>query len=297
MNFINLFVEKEYAIRVNKNRLELIGEETHYFPLEDLGVIMLENGKCTTSVYALEKITAHGAIVMICNEKHLPVAQVVPCNDYYKPLKRYKLQQEISKPRLKNLWKEIIKAKVENQADCLARTGNTVGKLKDLITAVRSGDPDNVEGQAAAYYFPQLFGSGFIRDEENEINSALNYTYAIVRGIIARQISARGLLPCVGIFHKNEYNAFNLADDLIEPFRPIVDFFVYSHRAVLINGLTPSAKKSLFAIVNLQVISGEERHSLAYAVEREVESIISYYEGADKLLFPKIDGLVPHEYE
>lgn len=297
MNFINVFVSDEYRIGIEKNCLALSGAEKYFFPLEDIGTVMLENNRCTISVNALSKLSKCGATVFVCDEKHLPSAELLPCNDYYKAYARYKTQISISKPRLKNLWREIIKAKIANQSDCLCRCGIDSARLDELNSSVRSGDSGNVEAQAAAYYFPVLFGRGFTRDEENGINAALNYSYAIVRGIIARQIASRGFLPCVGIFHRNEYNAFNLADDLIEPFRPIVDYFVYNCRDMLVDGLSPIVKKKLFSIVNLEVVSGKEKHSLAYAVEREVESVISYYEGGDKLLFPAICGLAAHEYE
>lgn len=297
MNFINVFVSDEYRIGIEKNCLALSGAEKYFFPLEDIGTVMLENNRCTISVNALSKLSKCGATVFVCDEKHLPSAELLPCNDYYKAYARYKTQISISKPRLKNLWREIIKAKIANQSDCLCRCGIDSARLDELNSSVRSGDSGNVEAQAAAYYFPVLFGRGFTRDEENGINAALNYSYAIVRGIIARQIASRGFLPCVGIFHRNEYNAFNLADDLIEPFRPIVDYFVYNCRDMLVDGLSPIVKKKLFSIVNLEVVSGKEKHSLAYAVEREVESVISYYEGGDKLLFPAICGLTAHEYE
>ena len=297
MNFINLFVSGDYTIAVKDNNLTLRGQESIDYPLDDIGVVMLESLRSNISVYALSKLVQVGATVFVCNEKHLPVAQLIPSNDYYKQLSRYKTQTAISKPRLKNLWKEIIKAKIDNQARCLQLAMGDSGKLSKLGSGVKSGDVDNYEAQAAAYYFPRLFGKGFFRESDDVINSALNYAYAIVRGIIARQICSRGFLPFLGIFHKNEFNAFNLADDLIEPFRPIVDFYVYTYRAMLGADLTSDAKKVLFGVVNVQILSGDERHSLAYAIERMVESVISYYEGNEKLLLPVLLGCEQHRYE
>jgi len=297
MNFINVFVEGEYSIKVKNSSLVLEGKESHSYPLSDVGVVMLESLKSNISVYALNALVEAGATVFVCNDRHLPTAVLTASNDYYKPLHRYKLQTEVSKPRLKRLWREIIRSKISNQAECLSRAVGNVGKLIELCDAVKSGDSDNLEAQAAAYYFPKLFGRGFIRDSVDGVNAALNYAYSIVRGILCRQICARGFLPCLGIFHKNEYNGFNLADDLIEPFRPIVDYFVYTIKDELVYGLTPLVKRKLFSIVNLEVESGNERHSLAYAAEREVESVIAYYDGRDELLFPKLIGTAQHCYE
>ncbi len=297
MNFINLFISDDYSIRVEHKSLVLDGEQKHTFPLEDIGVVLIESLKCVITTYALNKLSEFGATVFVCNEKHLPTAIILPCNDYYKQLKRYKVQQNLSKPRQKSLWKSIVEKKIENQAHCLSLTRGGEEKLCELAKKVRSGDVDNIEAQAAAYYFPKLFGERFTRDDDNAVNGALNYAYAIVRGIIARQIAARGLLPFLGIFHKNEFNSFNLADDLIEPFRPIVDYFVYSQMESFEVELTPANKRTLFQIVNLEVFSGKEKHALSYAVEREVESVIAYYEGRDELIFPQISGLKQHEYE
>ncbi len=297
MNFINVFVSKEYKISIKNNCLALSGEEENTFPLEDIGVIMLENHRCSISIKTLSKLTEYGATVFVCNDQHLPSAVLLPANSYYKPLFNYNLQVSISKPRLKNLWKRIIEKKIYNQTQCLIKKGINAGKLTDLCQSVLSGDSDNKEAQASAFYFPQLFGKDFVRDNDCLINSCLNYAYAVVRGVIARHICARGFLPCLGVFHCNSFNAFNLADDFIEPFRPIVDYFVYNYIGELGPDFGTHSKKILFSILNLQVYSGEEKHSLSYAIEREVESIISYYSGADRILFPAICSKDQKVYE
>ncbi len=297
MNFINVFVSEGKNVSIKANNLSVEGEETMTFPLEDIGVVMLENHKCNITVRALSKLTEYGSTVFVCDERHLPSAVLLPANSYYKPLFNYNLQVSISKPRLKNLWKKIIEKKIYNQAQCLIKNGIDSGKLVDLAQSVLSGDADNKEAQASAFYFPKLFGKNFTRDDDCLINSCLNYAYAIVRGVIARHICARGFLPCLGIFHCNTFNAFNLADDFIEPFRPIVDFFVYNSLDDLGPQFGPHTKKKLFTILNLQVYSGEEKHNLSYAIEREVESIIGYYSGNDKILFPTICSKEQKVYE
>lgn len=297
MNFINVFVESGSRIFVESNNLVVEGSEKHTFPLEDVGVVMLDNHASTVTVHALSRLVDYGAVVFVSDAKHLPTAYVLPCNGYYKSIFNYALQESISKPRKKNLWREIIRKKIYNQADCLRRLGRNSEKLFDLSSAVLSGDSGNREAQAAAYYFPKLFGEGFTRGDDCDINSTLNYGYAIVRGLIARHICARGFLPCNGIFHHNTFNAFNLADDIIEPFRPIVDFYAY--HTVIANGLAfgPNVKRIMFSVLNYDIVSGDEVHTLANAVERTVESIVGYYAGKDELLFPSINGLGYHEYE
>ena len=297
MNFINVFISQDSKISISNNNLLVSNTEENTFPLEDIGVVMIESQRSTISTRAISKLTEYGATVFVCDEKHLPSTVVLPCNSYYKPLSNYYIQVGISKPRQKNLWKKIIEQKIFNQAQCLIKNGIDAGKLISLSQTVLSDDSDNKEAQASAFYFPRLFGSDFVRDNDNLINSCLNYGYAIIRGVIARHISARGFLPCLGIFHCNSYNPFNLADDFIEPFRPIVDYFVYNNLDKLGPEFGVHSKKLLFTILNLLVYSSGERHSLAYAIEREVESCIAYYSGNDNLLFPSICSKEQKVYE
>ena len=297
MNFINVFISEGYRVSIQNNNLLIEGEVNETRPLEDIGVVLLENHKCSITVRALSKLTEYGSTVFVCDERHLPSAVLLPSNSYYKPLFNYNLQVSIAKPRLKNLWKRIIEKKIYNQAQCLIKNGIDAGKLTELAQSVFSGDSDNKEAQASAFYFPKLFGKNFTRDNDCLINSCLNYAYAIVRGVIARHICARGFLPCLGVFHCNSFNPFNLADDLIEPFRPIVDYFVYNNVDDLGTSFGPHSKKLLFSILNLEVYSDNEKHSLSYAVEREVESIIGYYSGNDKILFPSICSKEQKVYE
>lgn len=297
MNFINLFVSQEYKVSIKNNSLYLCGEEERNFPLEDIGVVMIENNRCAITAKALSKLSQVGAVVFVCDDRGYPASILLPINTYYRPLLNYKLQVSISKPRQKQLWKNIIERKIYNQATCLIKNHKDGGKLFDLAQSVFSGDVDNKEAQASAYYFPALFGKGFSRDQDNIINSCLNYGYALVRGLISRHICARGFLPCLGIFHSNTYNAYNLSDDLIEPFRPIVDYFVYNNLHNLGDEFNSQSKKVLFTMLNLEVFSGKERHVLSYAVEREVESIIAYYSGKDTLILPEIYNKGQKEYE
>lgn len=297
MRFINVFVESEARVKVDKNNLVVETNERNVFPLEDVGVVMLDNHASTISVHALSRLIDYGAAVFVCDQKHLPTAYALPCNDYYKPIFNYELQQSISKPRKKSLWRELVRKKIANQADCLRRLGKPAERLYELSDSVLSGDSDNREGVAAAYYFSRLFGDDFTRGTDCDVNSTLNYGYAIVRGLIARNICARGFLPCLGVFHHNVFNAFNLADDLIEPFRPIVDF--YAWHTVVANGLAFGAavKREMFAVLNYDVFSGSEKHTLVNAVERFVESVIGFYAGKNDLIFPSICGMGFHDYE
>ena len=212
-----------------------------------------------------------------------------------------RMQFDQSKPALKRLWQQIITAKISNQAECLRRfdTGK-VSELDILSQNVQSGDAGFNESKAAAIYFRALFGSDFNRREENILNAALNYGYAIIRGTIAKQLVLYGLEPSAGIFHRSEVNAWNLADDLIEPYRPVVDFFVrqevFPKKDVI--AMSPKLKQDLYRLLNVDMLLGKERFRVAYAVEKTVQSLQNSFLRKEPLLsLPQLIGLEQHRYE
>lgn len=296
MGFINIFIGSEENVRVKEGKL-VVREGREGFPIEDIGCVMVDNLRTNVSVYALNELAKAGAAVIFCDEKHTPYTCLLPHSGYYRRLAVLELQSALSKPRKKRLWQMIVRRKLEGQAACLRfyGKGEEAKKLEALSAQVNSNDPDNREAEGARLYFPALFGEGFTRGEDNGVNGMLNYGYAIVRSLIARHLCARGFECAYGIFHKNRLNAFNLADDMIEPFRPVVDCFAAS----LPPGETnPSRKRELFRVVNLSVDSGGQMHSLSNAVERMAESLLSYYRGErDDLVMPALAGLKEHLYE
>jgi CRISPR-associated protein Cas1 len=208
-------------------------------------------------------------------------------------------QLDIARPTAKQAWANVVRRKIENQAACLRlATRKGVDRLESYVRRVRSGDSENLEGQAAAFYFTQLFGAGFQRKEERWANAALDYGYAVLRGAIARGLVAHGLHPTIGLFHDSEQNAFNLADDLIEPFRPLVDLHVFKHPPTVEGELTPADKAALVALLNVDVDMPQGRMSALSAVEYAVESLARLYEEGDsELHLPRLIGLQPHRLE
>ena len=163
---------------------------------------------------------------------------------------------------------------------------------------VKSGDPDNVEALAAQRYFPALFHSRFSRDSDCVINSALNYGYAIIRGCVARHLAVYGFIPALGLHHKSGLNSFNLADDIMEPFRPVIDLLVSSIEPDEDGDLTPKLKRMLFNSLNLDIISGGSHHSVSYAIERLVHSLSrSLSDGKAELTLPELIPIRQHRYE
>lgn len=201
-------------------------------------------------------------------------------------------------PTRKRIWAEVVAAKIGNQARCLQLMGIPgYEDLHEMAKSVRPGDPDNLEASAAAVYFPLLFGSGFTRSEDSIRNSCPNYGYAILRGAVARNLAIRGVEPCLGIFHHNELNQFNLADDLMEPYRPLVDLFVASGISDDMQ-MSPPVKQQLFNLSNYLIFQGKKRYKAISAVGRMTDSFVRilHKQGRD-LELPELLPLQEYHYE
>ncbi len=301
MGYRSIVISSSVRLSVKNEQLVIEGENSGTVPVEDIRTLMIESRTATVTAYTLSALSAAGVCVYLCDEKHLPCAVLQPLGQYSRQRKQLLLQLEQGKPHLKRMWQDIVVAKIKNQAKCLELCGvdaEYYQKVVRLASAVQSGDPTNAEGQAAALYFPYLFGRGFSRGADTEVNAALNYGYAIMRGYIARVLANYGFEPCLGIHHHSELNSYNLADDLIEPFRPLVDLFVF--QTFSNEELTPQRKRELCNILNYEMLSNGEHHSAAYAVERLVHSLERCFastEKAEKLMLPELEQLKRHEYE
>lgn len=197
-------------------------------PLDEIAAIVVSHRQVTFTHAVLSALATHGAIFLVCDEKHLPTAMLLPLETHHAQREIFSLQAEMGQPLKKRLWKQVVQAKVEAQGQLLARVKGSDSGLMAMAKQVKSGDTTNVEGQAARRYWSRLFGTRFRRDPEMmDQNRHLNYGYAILRGIVARGICAAGLHPSLSLHHHNRYDPFALADDLMEPFRPLVDWAVW----------------------------------------------------------------------
>lgn len=231
--------------------IERQGQDTATVPVEDLGLLILDHQGIahTQAVFsACWKCNAH---VLLCDDKHLPGAVLLPLDSYSLQSRTMAQQIKISEPARKRLWQVIIRAKINGQARTLQAVNGSAGPLLALAMKVRSGDPSNVEAQAARFYWQQLFGEDFRRgNDEEHLNGLLNYGYAIVRAACARALVGAGLHPSFGLHHHNQYNSFCLADDLVEPLRPLIDLAVYRlGQNGLNDGLTKEHKQSLLEVL------------------------------------------------
>lgn len=300
MGYRNLIIANEKRLSVKDCQL-LIDDVS--VPVEDINTLMIENQNVLVSAYVLQYLAEQGVVVYVCDPKHIPNAVLLPLIAHSRHLKMIEYQIGISKVLQKRIWQKIVVAKLENQSRCLNLIDDSAGAkhIKQLQKKVLSGDPKNVEAQAAAYYFKRIYGRHFVRSQESITNAMLNYGYAILRGVIARCIICHGYEPSLGIFHKSELNGFNLADDFIEPFRPLVDLLVYRLNQTVQEEqqwLTPDIKHKLFRIVNYDMEVGNQRHIVSNAIELFVESYSkSLRDNAESITPPVLIALKEHSYE
>jgi CRISPR-associated protein Cas1 len=236
----------------------------------------------------ISALANRGIPLVVCGKNYRPVAVLLPIEQHYEQAKRFQAQTTMGKPRKKSIWQQVIREKVLNQSLILAHWGAPLPVLDRLARQVRSGDPSNVEAQAARYYWRALFGSEFRRDVDKEgVNAQLNYGYAILRAAVARAVVSAGLHPSLGIFHRDPKNSFQLVDDLMEPFRPIVDSCV--RESFPETDVSPEVKRRLAAIVELECGMAGERCAFGQALHRYVrEYVNAVMDTGEALQFPKV---------
>lgn len=271
---------------------DIIKQETiRTVPIEDIGVVVLDNKQITITQGALAELVANSAAVITCDSKCMPTGMLLPLSGNTLYQERFRNQIEASIPLRKQLWQQTVKAKIENQAYCLQKnTSKSFVPLHVLARKVRSDDADNHEAQAAAYYWKNLFSDGFTRDKDGiPPNNLLNYGYAILRAVIARALVGSGLLPVYGIHHHNRYNAYCLADDIMEPYRPFVDDLVIStmKKMEVSDDLTVALKREMLSIPVLDVVIGGKRSPLMIAAGLTTASLAKCYNGeAREISYP-----------
>ncbi|MGP1592295.1 MAG: type II CRISPR-associated endonuclease Cas1 [Prevotella multiformis] len=260
-------------------------EAERTIPIEDIGVVMLDNRRITVTSGVLEALLENNCAVITCDQKGMPVGLLLPLCGNTTQNERFRLQLDASLPLRKQLWQQTVKQKILNQERVLhANTDKNTGCMRAWANDVRSGDADNLEGRAAAYYWKNLFAGhpGFVRDRDGTLpNHLLNYGYAILRAVIARSLVGSGLLPTLGIHHHNRYNAYCLADDVMEPYRPYVDQLVIDiiRRNEDISVLTKELKMQLLSIPMLDVVVNGKRSPLMIAAQQTTASLVKCFSG------------------
>lgn len=267
-------------------------------PVEDIGVVVLDHKQITITQGLMAALLDNNCAVVTCDERHMPVGLHLPLMGNSIQNERFRAQLDASLPLQKQLWQQTVQQKILNQAAILQSIGVEQRNMQAWAKDVRSGDVDNLEGRAAAYYWKNIFPSlpDFVRGKEEEPpNNLLNYGYAIVRAVVARSLVSAGLLPTLGIHHHNRYNAYCLADDIMEPYRPYVDKAVID---IMQSGadykeLSTEIKRSLLGIPVMEVVINGTRSPLMTAAQTTANSLVKCFTGEmRKLIYPVLDGSV-----
>lgn len=273
-------------VEVNGNLPEVMKKEAERtIPIEDIGVVILDNRRITVTSGVLDTLLENNCAVITCDSKSMPVGLLLPLCGHKTQNERFRSQLDSSLPLRKQLWQQTVKQKILNQ-ECVLRS-NTEKETRCMCVwsnDVRSGDPDNLEARAAAYYWRNLFLNfpDFVRDREGTPpNNLLNYGYAILRAVIARSLVGSGLLPTLGIHHHNRYNAYCLADDIMEPYRPYVDQLVIDilHRFDNVSSLSKELKMELLSIPMIDVVVNGKRSPLMIAAQQTTASLAKCFSG------------------
>lgn len=242
--------------------IEVEGVEREAIPFTDLAAVVVSNRQAMFTQSVVAGLAQAGASLITCDDKHQPVAMLMPLIGHHTQAERFARQAALPLPRKKRWWQAIVRAKIAAQARTLTRLRGLDYGLSGMVRRVGSGDPSNVEAQAARRYWTLVFDDlDFLRgDEEDRRNALLNYGYAIVRAAATRALCASGLHPSFGLHHRNKANPFALGDDLMEPYRPAVDGVVAALSAREVRGLTPPVKRALIeAVTGRYLVEGERR--------------------------------------
>lgn len=260
-------------------------------PIEDIGLIVIENPQVSISVPLINELADNNVSVVFCDKKQMPRTMLMTLEGNTTQQESYKYQLDASAPTKKNVWRQLVESKIKNQSLLLNKLGKNGDALKPYYMNVKSGDTDNREGAAAREYWSQIFGEGFRREREGlPPNNLLNYGYTILRAAVARALIGSGLYPAFGVFHRNRYNAFPLADDVMEPYRPFVDEIVYHlYYDGAVSELDKDSKGKLLRVLFSDVKMGKVNRPLENALSLTTASLLKIYKGeTDKLSLPMI---------
>lgn len=288
-----LVVETPLPVPVLAEDGEEIKTTSKTIPIEDIGLLVIDHRQVTITQAVLSKLLANNTAVITCDDTHHPTGMMLSLDGHSLQAQKFTAQVNATQPLKKQLWQQTVAAKIKNQAAMLAFRRAEHKILLSLAETVKSGDSENAEAQAAAYYWKRVFPEdlGFRRERYGPPpNNLLNYGYAILRAMVARSLVASGMLPTLGIHHRNQYNAYCLADDIMEPYRPFVDYVVF--QLVRQNGqyldMNPAMKKALLEVPAMDVVIEGKKSPMMNAVQRTTASLAKCFEGTvRRILYPE----------
>ena len=271
------------------------GQESKTVPIEDIGIVVLDSPQVSIGQALLSSLLENNVAVLCTDSRHMPVGMFLNMQGHSEMAERFAQQINASEPLKKNLWQQTVEQKIRNQAAVLSMYEQPFEEMLSMSRQVKSGDIENKEGHAAAYYWRRLFDPelGFKRGRyEDAPNNMLNYGYAILRAVVARSLCGSGLHCALGIHHRNKYNAFCLADDIMEPYRPYVDKVICEivDSDIDYSELTPALKKELLQIPAMDVNIEGEKSPLMVAMQRTSSSLARCFEGSTrKIIYPQME--------
>lgn len=275
--FRTIIINSGEKIKLKDNWLFVeTGDGDKTVPIDDIYSVVLDNQNILLTPSVVNAITNNGGHIVFCDKKHMPASEIFPISNYYRPLTVQRNQLELRGVVKDEIWKRIVSEKISNQAIVLATcTGNNdaTRRLYELSSEIVGGDINNCEGVAAKMFFRNMFGSDFIRMNDDSINSALNYGYAIIRSSVSKSLIGHGFNCVLGLHHINIYNSFNLSDDVMEPLRPLVDKWVGKNYRDLVDELTKENRVSLANIINEYVLINGKQMQLRSAIDVYVKSL------------------------
>ncbi|QCX54428.1 type II CRISPR-associated endonuclease Cas1 [Elizabethkingia sp. JS20170427COW] len=292
----SIYIGNPAYLKLKDEQMYILDPSTHAMKgkiaVEDLGVLMLDHFQITLTHQLIQRMMENNVVVISCNYYHLPHGIMLPLYGHTEHSQKVKFQLEASEPLKKQLWKQTVEAKIENQKHVLKRLGNYYEPMEYYLQNVKSGDTTNMEGIAAQHYWKYLISLDFIRDRYGDYpNLFFNFGYSVLRSMIARAIVETGLLPVLGIFHKNKYNPYCLADDLMEPYRPFADLLVmqWIEKSPTVEELNQDFKAYILRIATMDVRINDKMRPLMVGIKITTSSLYKCYTGEKRLIaYPEL---------
>ena len=293
MGYRQVIIKKSEKLHFKDKQLIIDKEnQSTKIPLEDINYILIEDSTTILTTRLLAELGKNAISLIICDEKFEPTSIMYPYNYHFKQLDVFTHQLEIDDSIKNEFWNQIVKRKIENSIRVLEMTSKEefpISKLNEYINEVIDGDSKNREGLAAKIYFRSIFGSDFIRFYDDNINAALNYGYTIIASAIIRNLAVYGLNTYLGIHHNSKINNFNLAYDFLEPYRSVIDKFVYDNKDDIVLPLSFEFRKKLINLLNKEVMHQNKKYTIEYSISLLIKSYIkSFSTGEIKLDLPTI---------
>lgn len=290
MGWRTIYIEDSHKVSLYLNNLKIeSGDGQYVVPISDIDTVIFNNYKMYITVQLLCKLSQNNVCVIICEKNGLPEVVMSPITGNFSAFRQQELQLNLSAEQKARLWQRLIEGKIQNQINvvhaCIPKSQGLM-HLQTFCQEVEPNDSTNREGLAAKVYFRALFGTDFLRERESDdaVNIALNYGYAVMRAMLARSVVAKGLLPTIGIKHRNPYNHFNLTDDFIEPYRPIVDQWVWHNIHVPQELFTRDKRIGLLEELSGKIYYDNKKYGIAQSMNLYVDNIIHYMETGDETM-------------